>query len=194
MPTLYYQRLQKESLARLKRDPLAYGSNLRNTRKGRSRPRPLSTKFSMHLILRSSKAKGSWKFTTPANERRINAIISRFAHKHGVTITNFANVHNHLHIHAELQSAQGYKRFIRAVTSAITMAVTGVSRHRPHAGAGRGKFWDLRPFSRLCTTVAARTRLNRYINLNKAERFIGRARAELALARALDLGLPSPYG
>jgi hypothetical protein len=42
-----------------------YGGELLKTRKGRSMGRPLDKKNSMHLVLRSSKAKNEWSFKTP---------------------------------------------------------------------------------------------------------------------------------
>jgi hypothetical protein len=40
----------------------AYGGKLLQTRRGRAHGRPLSTKHSMHLVLRSSLAKGTLSF------------------------------------------------------------------------------------------------------------------------------------
>jgi hypothetical protein len=40
----------------LDRQKSAYGGELRNTRKGRAAARPLATRQTMHLVLRSSKA------------------------------------------------------------------------------------------------------------------------------------------
>jgi len=103
-----------------------YGGSLLNTRKGRSHGRPISTKHSMHFVLRSTKAKGAWSFRR--HRKSIAEILSRFAIKNGVKIESFANVGNHLHLHIKLSNRYTYKPFIRAITAAIMMKVTGTSR------------------------------------------------------------------
>lgn len=70
----------------IKRHKNAYGGELLKTRKGRAHGRPLTTRSSMHLVLRSSKAKGAWSFTKFDNDYKIHEIIERFAQKYGVKI------------------------------------------------------------------------------------------------------------
>lgn len=115
-------------LALFKGPSLAYGGTLLNTRKGRSHGRTISTKDSMHLVLRSSKAIGAWSFRAPKNKKAILQIISKFAKKYSVQIKSMANVGNHLHLHVQLARRDSYRPFIRAITGAIAMAVTGVNR------------------------------------------------------------------
>ncbi len=112
----------------LKSSNSAYGGVLRNTRKGRSGPRPLAVRHSMHLVLRSSLAKGEWSFRKPKNAKKIDLIIQKFSTKYGVSIHSMANVGNHLHLHIGLGTRYAYTPFIRAITSAIAMAVTGRTR------------------------------------------------------------------
>ena len=115
----------------LKDQPKAYGGDLLKTRKGRAQPRPIDTKNTKHLILRSSKAKGAWSFWLPKNKVKIRQIISKFSLKHGIKVHSLANVGNHLHFQIKIGSRYSYKRFIRAITSAIAMAVTSASRWKP---------------------------------------------------------------
>ena len=107
----------------LKDQPKAYGGELLNKRKGRIRGRPLDTKNTMHLILKSSKATGDWSFWRPANKAKIKQIISKFSHKYGIKVHSMANVGNHLHFHIKLGNLHTYKPFIRAITAAIAMAI-----------------------------------------------------------------------
>jgi hypothetical protein len=109
----------------LKDSPKAYGGDLLKTRKGRSEGRPLDTKNTMHLILRSTKAIGPWSFWKPKNKNEIRRITSKFSQKYGIKIISMANVGNHLHFQIKLTNRFTYKPFIRAMTSAIAMAVTG---------------------------------------------------------------------
>ena len=120
--------MKSSQLNLLKSQPKAYGGELLKTRKGRSRGRPLDTKNTMHLVLRSSKAKGLWSFKRTVNEKKISLILKKFSRKHGVKILSLANVGNHLHFQIMLNNRFTYKPFIRAITSGIAMAVTGKSR------------------------------------------------------------------
>lgn len=146
----------------------AYGGQYRNTRKGRSCPRPISSRYSMHLVLRSTRARGDWSFWRTHNSRRIEAILAKFSRSHGVRIISKANVGNHLHLHIRLFRISGYKRFIRAVTGSIAMAVTGKSRWTP-ATDSKQKFWDLRPFTRLVIGRRDFSNVKNYIRINQLE-------------------------
>ena len=121
-----------KQLEMLSKQKLAYGGELLKTRAGRSSSRPLSTKHSMPLVLIFSQAKGEWSFRKAKNQRKIGDILSRFSKKYGIRVLSMANVGNHLHLQIQLSNRYTYKPFIRAVTSAIAMAVTGVSRWNPN--------------------------------------------------------------
>jgi hypothetical protein len=150
-----------------KKTSRAYGGELMKRRKGRLHGRPLDTKNTMHLVLRSSKARGVWSFRAGGNQRKIEAITSRFALKFGVLILQLANVGNHLHFQLRLTNRGGYRPFIRALTSAIMMAVTGASRWNP-LGI---KFWDYRPFTRVVVGLRGFLKLRDYVKINQWEGF-----------------------
>lgn len=175
--TCSVSRLRSPQLAMLKRQKSAYGGELRNTREGRSKARPLSTRQSMHLVLRSTKAKGNWSFRHSQNRKRVTAIIMRFSRAYGVRVLSFANVGNHLHLHIKLGSRFTYARFIRAVTGAIAQTVTGRTRWNTETGkpaaivkqATTQKFWDYRPFSRIVESWRAVLNLRDYVRINQLE-------------------------
>ncbi len=152
------------------------------TRKGRLGSRPLDTRNTMHLVLRSSRAKGDWSFSKAENHRKIKSITAKFSQKYAVKILSLANVGNHLHFHIKLGNRHTYKPFIRAVTSAIAMAVTGTSRWKKQ----EGKFWDYRPFTRVVMGFKALLKIKDYIRINQLEGFYGRTHATL-----LVKGFPS---
>jgi REP element-mobilizing transposase RayT len=116
----------------------------------------------MHLVLRSSKATGDWSFKKRAHERKIVELLNKFSRRHGVHVYNLANVGNHLHFHIKLSRRHSYFRFIRALTAAIAMAVTGSSRWNPL----KSKFWDHRPFTRIVQGYRQFLTLKNYININ----------------------------
>lgn len=145
--------------------PKAYGGELRKTRKGREGARPLATRETMHLVLRSSKARGDLSFKKPANERQIRRILTNFGGKYGVKILSLANVGNHLHLQIKLGHRRMWNPFIRAVTAAIAMAVAGTSRWNK----ADGRFWDYRPFTRVVRSRTGFLRLRDYIAVNRLE-------------------------
>ena len=81
----------------------------------------------MHVVMRSTRAKGEWSFRRGSNPQKIQSIVKKFSARYGVRIIGFANVGNHLHLQIKLTNRYGYKPFIRATTAAIAMAVTGVA-------------------------------------------------------------------
>lgn len=177
-----------KQLTLLKREKSAYGGSLRNTREGRSRGRPLATRETMHLVLRSTQAKGAWSFRNTKNARNIERIVGDFAKKYGVGILSMANVGNHLHLQIKLANRRTYAPFIRATTGAIAMAVTGRTRWEKKQSSQRNpakhdeiqslqngsaspmkKFWDYRPFTRVVQSLRARLNLKDYVRINALE-------------------------
>ena len=146
-----------------------YGGILLNTRKGRSHGRPLATKNSMHLVLRSSKATKDWSFRKPKNQALINKIVAQFSRKFGVRVLDLANVGNHLHFHIQLRNRHTYPKWIRAVTAAIAMGITGMNRWTGGKSHPGDKFWDYRPFTRVVQGFRDFLNLQDYILINKFE-------------------------
>ncbi|HEX4924580.1 MAG TPA: transposase [Bdellovibrionales bacterium] len=181
----------------MKKSPASYGGDLLKTRRGRAHGRPLSTQNTMHLVLRSSLANRQWSFRRRANDRQVRAIIARFAARYGVTIKRLTNAGNHLHLHLKLTKRQTYKAFIKAVTGAIAMAITGASRWKTLKQAiaetyfkgelrdlyrkGVLRFWDRRPFTRIVYGFQGLSSMRDYLNLNELE-MTGYTRAQ---ARAI---------
>src|SRR5471030_2165101 len=105
--------------------------------------RPISTKRSMHLVLRSSMAKGGLSFLKRDN--KIREIISIQGKKHGVKIYRQANGGNHLHLMVLPRSRDAFNNFIRSISGIIARLILGAER-----GCAKGiKFWDKRPFTRI---------------------------------------------
>jgi REP element-mobilizing transposase RayT len=148
-----------------KKESKSYGGTLMKTRKGRALGRPLTTNGSMHLVLRSSKAIKGWSFKKPKHEKKINEIVAKFSTKYGVRILSLANVGNHLHFHIKLANRHTYRPFIRAITSAIAMAVSGTSRWNKL----KIKFWDYRPFTRVLQSWREQLSLKDYVEINQFE-------------------------
>lgn len=109
----------------MKREASDYGGDLLKTRKGRARRRPLSTRETMRLVLRSTKAKGEHSFLRSKHDKNARRIFAKFAQEYGVQIPLIANVGNHFYLQIKLLNRFTYDAFIRAVTGGIAMAVMG---------------------------------------------------------------------
>lgn len=117
------------------------GAYLKNSH-AKSR-RPISTKRSLHLVLRSSMAKGPLSLLRRDSE--IKKIINRQSQKHGVKVYRFANGGNHLHIIVLPNSRLAFNSFIRSISGLIARLVLNVERGR----AKKLRLWDNRPYTRL---------------------------------------------
>lgn len=148
---------------------MAYGGELLKKAKARRSGRVLSTKYSMHLVLRSSKAVGDKSFATKENRTFIRGVLNRFAKKYGIKIHNFANVGNHLHMHIRLSNRYGFHKFIRAVTGAIAIRLGRYNRWAGAKAVAKDKFFDYRPFTRVVVGLRAVLSLKDYIRLNELE-------------------------
>jgi hypothetical protein len=77
-----------------------------------------------------------------------------------------------LHFHIHLGNRFGYRPFIRGLTAAIAMAVTGASRWQGGLGGTRGskaRFFDYRPFTRVVLGRRAFLNLWDYLEINQLE-------------------------
>jgi hypothetical protein len=159
-------------LTLLARGSSDYGGTLYSTRAARRRARPLSTRDSMHLVLRSTQARGNWSFLQPRNQGAIRSLSEKYAARFGVKLLAIANVGNHLHLQIRLTNRRLYAPFIRALTGAIALRVTGRSRWKRKANDPlheRKPFWDLRPFTRIVESRRGLLTLRDYFALNRWE-------------------------
>lgn len=146
----------------LKRQKSEHGGSLKGSRK---RKRPVGVRSTMHLVLKSSQAKGTWSFVR--HELEIRSIVERFSKKNHIQILSAAFVGNHIHLHIRAKGREKFRAFIRAVTAAIMMKVTGFSRWAPSPEGFQ--FWDARPYSRLISTWREFLNLKSYIEINQWE-------------------------
>ncbi len=116
----------------------------------------------MHLVLRSSKAKGKLSFLTSENKTLIDFYVKKFANQFRIRILGLANVGNHIHLHLKLSNRFFYKSFIRALNSAI---VTGIRKLNSWIKI-EGKFFDERPFTRISSGLSDFENICRYVQIN----------------------------
>jgi REP element-mobilizing transposase RayT len=141
----------------------------------------------MHLVLRSTKARGDWSFFKPKNKQRIRTIITKHALRNRISLESIANVGNHLHLHIQLVRNHNYKAFIRAITGAIALAVMGLqhlksrkqnnvieqehlkSRAKISGNNHSPRFWDYRPFTIFVNSYRHFLNMRDYMKINQLE-------------------------
>lgn len=172
------------------KEKAAYGGTLRTTREGRQGSRKISTQHTMHLVLRSMKAKGEWSFLKAENKAKIKATLKKHAQANSIHIISLANVGNHLHIHFKLASRHTYKKFIRSVTGAIALKIMKARPGQAKVLTHKDRFWDYRPFTTIVTSFRHLLNMRDYMRINQFEG-LGwhRTNVRLLIARELDFAL-----
>ena len=145
-----------------------YGGDLRKNKKNRGE-RPLASRQTIHLVMRSTKATGALSFTK--HRALIRNFVESQSQKAGVKIISWANVGNHLHVHIQLPHLfrPSYKRFIRGLTGAIALRITGANKNNRVVRESKDRFWDRRPFTRVLTSWREFANLRHYIVTNHFE-------------------------
>ena len=117
------RKRKNQQLSFIKPQLKFFGGILLNGR--RKETRPLSSKDSIHFVLRSSWAMGSDSFLASRNRRFVDLLITRFAKKFGVKIYQRAIQTNHIHLLLKITNRTLYKAFIRALSGKIASHVMG---------------------------------------------------------------------
>lgn len=147
------------------RNPLCHGGHYFRKSWGRKR-RHIAGAGSMNLTLRSSQARGQWSFRNERNRHLIKLITKKFSARFKVTVIRVSNVGNHLHFHVMFPNKKVYLKFIRAITAAIAIAITGCSRWTKGLPT---PFWDERPFTRPIANAHEFAVYENYLDLNDLE-------------------------
>lgn len=116
------------------------GSLLKGNARNR---RPLDTKLPLHLVLRADVAK-NLSMRSPHSFNEVNQIVTDAVRKYGLTLYQYANVGNHLHLLLRVPNRYLWARFIRELTGRIAQRVQGL--RGPAKGSG---FWLFKPYTRV---------------------------------------------
>jgi REP element-mobilizing transposase RayT len=102
----------------LKQEKEFGGAHLKNSHAKKARP--IAIKKTMHLTLRSSKAKGAFSFRSDKNRiQKIEKVVRTQAQKFGVEIFRYANVGNHLHLLVKASYRRGFICFLRSIQGSL---------------------------------------------------------------------------
>lgn len=114
-----------------------FGGNLSSVGK-RKGARPLVFSKPMHLVLKTSKAKGKYAFSP--TDHRLKQLIQKMGYKFGVKIYSVAQNWSHIHVVIKLPNRLAYQKFIRALTGAMVLKLK----------AAKG-FFDMAPYTKIAS-------------------------------------------
>lgn len=133
-------------------------------KRGAKLERPLSTKKWIHLVLKSDQAVGSLSFLRPKNKKIVERILRDKSQKFHVRIADAVNMGNHLHLKIKIKHREGFRNFLRSVTTLIARGVTGARKGRRF-----GRFWQGTAFTRVLLTQFEELGLKGYFAVNREE-------------------------
>lgn len=153
----------------------AHGGGLNAGR--RKEMRPLDRRKTIHVTMRSSKARGPLSLRNRQNFLFIAKMIRAKVQKFHVKVGCWANVGNHLHLEVKIQSRKEFGQFLKSLTGLIARHVSGARK-----GKKFGKFWDDLVYTRVLSSRKEELSLQKYILLNQVEGAdSSRSRAELEI-------------
>lgn len=133
----------------------------------RRKIRPLSSKEPIHIVMRSSWAKGANSFLSARNKNEIQKLINVISQKYFIRVYQVAIAGNHLHLILKISHRGNYKTFVRVLAGSIAShimkkqsfklfknSVLNQERGDPHPGATElqgisQQFWQFRPWTRV---------------------------------------------
>jgi REP element-mobilizing transposase RayT len=135
---------QLSFLRKLRLEPsrIEHGGEVRLHRRKLSRP--IDLRRSLHVVLRSARARGAWSLRRFQNDAIVRAVLRRFARRYAIRVYRFANVGNHLHLLLRSPSRLALQDFLRTFAGITARRVTGARKGRPV-----GRFWDFLAYSRI---------------------------------------------
>jgi REP element-mobilizing transposase RayT len=134
-----------------------------SVRRGRRKiARPISTRHPLHVVLRSTRARGAWSLRRA--DARLREAMRAHARRTSVRVYEYANSGNHLHLLVRARHRADFQAFLRSFAGIAARLVTGARRGRPV-----GRFWDTLAYSRVLTWGRQFTRVREYIVQNELE-------------------------
>jgi REP element-mobilizing transposase RayT len=168
---LNFVRVKKESFLpglNLKSSATAHGGE--HSRGRRKTYRPIDPKQALHVVLRSSLARGERSLLHPKHCDHVHDFTKRVAHRWGVRIYRYANVGNHIHLLIKVPSRAAWQRFLRELAGGIALIVTGAKKGDSLAkNDGKRGFWDHLAFTRIVNFGRDFAGVGRYLIKNVFE-------------------------
>lgn len=161
---------------------LEHGGFIRQGR--RKTRRPFDPKRAMHIVMRSSKAKGASSFLHRNNKGLIHVLLVDLCARYQLKLYKYENVGNHLHLLLKFPSRRELKAFLRVFAQGVMFLVTGAKK-----GAPKGRFFDAIAYSRVVGWGREFRALKNYLWKNALEGF-GFSREEVLAHRRAARMIP----
>src|SRR5687768_13525122 len=104
----------------------AHGGAIREGK--RKLARPFDPKRPLHIVLRSSLARGEQSLLRARFEKRVKHLVYSSAERAGVRVYRYANSGTHLHLLIRAKSREKLARFLRTAAGLIAREVTGAKK------------------------------------------------------------------
>ncbi len=131
-------------------------------RKGKRKlARPIDPKRPLHLVMRSTRARGELSLLKTKHRKPIETLLRQTAQRFQIRIYGYANVGNHLHLLIQGKDRKSIQNFLRVAAGKIALLVTQAKK-----GQAFGRFWDLLAFSRVVEWGRGFRTLRNYIIKN----------------------------
>ena len=125
----------------------------------RKTARPFSPQAPVHLVLKATRAKGTWSLLHRKNRARVQAMIYVYASRFKVKVYRASNVGDHLHLLVKAKEKKNLADFLRVLAGRIAVVVTGAKKYVKRIG----KFWDYLYWSRLIQWGAEFYSVRKYV-------------------------------
>jgi REP element-mobilizing transposase RayT len=127
--------------------------------------RPFTTHAPLHIVLKSSRAKGLWSLRHRKHQSKISSMVYVYAKRFRVQVYRFANVGNHLHLLVKANDRKDMADYLRVLAGRVAITVSGAQKHVKRIG----KFWDHLCWSRLVKWGQEFGAISRYVFANEVE-------------------------
>lgn len=141
---------------------LAHGGDVRPRK--RKVARPWDSKKPVHVVLRSSLARGPWSLLGPQIAGQIENMARMLACRCGVSLYRYANAGNHIHMLAHAPCRMAFHSFLKAFAGMTARLVTGAGKANPV-----GRFWDSVAYSRIVSWGREFRSVGAYVKKNEEE-------------------------
>lgn len=126
----------------------------------RKSTRPLSRKHVVHVVMKSSQARGSNSLLGPRRARMVRQVLRLQSQKTGIQILETINLGSYLHLTLRVPHRKAYTDFIRAISGLIARKILGKERgkagsHSSAQNKNRQSFWESRPLTQILKTDLA---------------------------------------
>lgn len=126
--------------------------------------RPFVPNKWMHITHRSGRAIGFWSLLSFKNKIFVKSLVAGTAKKYFVTVGDFVNMGDHLHLKIKAKRREDLQNFLRVIAAQIARHVMNAKK-----GLASGRFWDGLIYSRVLLSAFEELGLKGYFQGNRIE-------------------------